>query len=49
MVKGNQRKLYRALEETFPVKCINVPELEGVVTEEKDHADRTPDCILSVI
>ena len=36
-VKGNQGKLYRALEETFPVKCINDPEFESFVAEEKSH------------
>ena len=36
-VKGNQGKLYRALEETFPVKCINDPQFESFVTEEKSH------------
>ncbi|SFN62921.1 Predicted transposase YbfD/YdcC associated with H repeats [Izhakiella capsodis] len=37
VVKGNQGKLYRALKETFPVKCINDPEFESFVTEEKSH------------
>ena len=36
-VKGNQGKLYRALEETFPVKCMNDPGFESFVTEEKSH------------
>lgn len=36
-VKGNQGKLYRATEGSFPVKRINDPELEGFVTEEKNH------------
>lgn len=36
-VKGNQGKLYRALKETFPVKCINDPKFESFVTEEKSH------------
>ena len=35
--KGNQGKLYRASEETFPVKCINDLGLESFVTEEKTH------------
>lgn len=30
--KGNQGKLYRAIEETFPVKRINDPLLESYVT-----------------
>ncbi|WP_332630914.1 ISAs1 family transposase [Citrobacter sp. ESBL3] len=36
-VKGNQGKLYRAIEESFPLKRINDPELESFVTEEKNH------------
>lgn len=36
-VKGNQGKLYRAIEEAFPVKRINDPSLESFVTEEKNH------------
>lgn len=36
-VKGNQGKLYRALKDAFPVKCINDPGLESFVTEEKSH------------
>ncbi|MCT4737214.1 ISAs1 family transposase [Raoultella ornithinolytica] len=36
-VKRNQGKLYRAIEEAFPVKRINDPELESFVTEEKSH------------
>lgn len=36
-VKGNQGKLYRAIEEAFPVKRMNDPELESFVTEEKSH------------
>lgn len=36
-VKGNQGKLYRAIEEVFPVKRIYDPELESFVTEEKSH------------
>lgn len=36
-VKGSQGKLYRAIEEAFPVKRINDPELESFVTEEKSH------------
>lgn len=36
-VKGNQGKLYRAIEDAFPVKRINDPALESFVTEEKSH------------
>lgn len=36
-VKGNQGKLYRALAETFPVRCINDPQVDSFVTEEKSH------------
>ena len=36
-VKGNQGKLYRAIEEAFPVKRINDPSLDSFVTEEKNH------------
>jgi|SRR5690606_15337556 len=36
-VKGNQGKLYRAIEEAFPVKRINDPDLDSFVTEEKSH------------
>lgn len=36
-IKGNQGKLYRALEEIFPVKCMNDPGLESFVTEDKSH------------
>ncbi|MGC6031702.1 ISAs1 family transposase [Enterobacter kobei] len=36
-VKRNQGKLYRAIEEAFPVKRINDPALESFVTEEKNH------------
>lgn len=36
-VKGNHGKLYRAIEESFPFKRINDPELESFVTEEKSH------------
>ncbi len=36
-VKGNQGRLYRAIEEAFPVKRINDPSLESFITEEKSH------------
>lgn len=36
-VKGNQGKLYRAIEKAFPVKRINDPALDSFVTEEKSH------------
>ncbi len=36
-VKGNQGRLYRAIEEAFPVKRINDPTLESFVTEDKGH------------
>ena len=36
-VKRNQGKLYRSIEEAFPVKRINDPALESYVTEEKSH------------
>ncbi|WP_413477380.1 ISAs1 family transposase [Serratia proteamaculans] len=36
-VKGNQGRLYRAIEEAFPVKRINDPELDSFVMEEKSH------------
>jgi len=36
-VKGNQGKLYSAIEKAFPVKRINDPSLESFVTEEKSH------------
>lgn len=36
-VKGNQGKLYRAIEKAFPVKRINDPTFDSFVTEEKNH------------
>lgn len=36
-VKRNQGRLYRAIEESFPVKRINDPLLDSFVTEEKSH------------
>lgn len=44
-VKRNQGRLYRAIEEAFPVKRINDPSLESFVTEEKIMAVRKPDYI----
>lgn len=36
-VKGNQGKLYRPIEESFPFKRINESVLESFVTEDKNH------------
>ncbi|ACT08211.1 transposase IS4 family protein [Dickeya chrysanthemi Ech1591] len=36
-VKGNQGKLYRALQDIFPIKRISDPALESFVTEERSH------------